>query len=583
MITTGIEELCAAAEAEIETLSAEEALALHGDDGVTFGRSPRHPRVVARGRDSRGPACAARHARILGRSRKPLPPGGVRQRQEVRVLLRRRPALGPGHADGAEHGPRAGRPHRRRLRRLEGRPAARPRRASPARRSRPDAAHSHGGRRRPPDDPGDRSRAPAQPRIPRMNDLAAALPYRRAIADLPASKIREIATLGMVSAKADTIPLWFGEPDLPTPDFINRAATRALAEGHTFYTLNRGIPELREAIAGYMSRLHGRAFASDRITVTASAMNAIALLMQTLIDRGDNAVLVAPLWPNIAAAVGIMGGDARQVALAETGTGWRLDLERLFDAVDERTRLVFVNSPSNPTGWMMTADDQRALLDFCRGRGLWLVADEVYDRIVYDRAHAPSFLDIGEPGDLVLCINSFSKSWCMTGWRLGWITAPAAFGPVLEKMNGVQRRQRGPAWPSTPPSSPCARARRSFARPSRATAARAISCSSAWPPCRGVRLVRPEAAFYAFFAVDGMDDSLAFAKRPARRDRGRAGPGRRLRPGRRGPPQAVLRGDGPDPVRGHGPPPAGPVVKRGRPGRGPPGVPAPGFARLVLG
>ena len=343
-----------------------------------------------------------------------------------------------------------------------------------------------------------------------MNDDDA-LPHRRAIAELPASKIREVATLGMVS-DADVIPLWFGEPDLPTPDFINRAATRALAEGHTFYTLNRGIPELREEIARYMSRLHGRAFAADRITVTASAMNAIALLMQTLVDPGDNAVLVAPVWPNIAASVGIMGGDARQVALAETGTGWRLDLDRLFDAVDGRTRLVFVNSPSNPTGWMMTADEQRALLDFCRKRGLWLVADEVYDRIVYDRAHAPSFLDVGEPEDLVLRINSFSKSWCMTGWRLGWIAAPAAFGPVLEKMNefnvasaasmaqhaGIVALREGEAF-----------VRETVARYGLARDL-VFQRLAAMPR---VRLVRPEAAFYAFFAVDGMDDSLAFAKR----------------------------------------------------------------------
>lgn len=345
-----------------------------------------------------------------------------------------------------------------------------------------------------------------------MNDVAAAFPHRRAIAELPASKIREVATLGMVAARADTIPLWFGEPDLPTPDFINRAAARALAEGHTFYTLNRGIPELREEIARYMSRLHGRAFASDRITVTASAMNAIALLVQTLVDHGDNAVLLAPVWPNIAASVGIMGGEARQVALAETGTGWRLDLDRLFDAVDERTRLVFVNSPSNPTGWMMTADEQRALLDFCRERGLWVVADEVYDRIVYDRVHAPSLLDVGEPEDLVLRINSFSKSWCMTGWRLGWITAPAAFGPVLEKMNefnvasaasmaqhaGIVALREGEAF-----------VRETVARYGRARDL-VFQRLAAMPR---VRLVRPEAAFYAFFAVEGMDDSLAFAKR----------------------------------------------------------------------
>ncbi len=345
-----------------------------------------------------------------------------------------------------------------------------------------------------------------------MKEFAAALPHRRAIADLPGSKIREIASLGMNSGIADIIPLWFGEPDLPTPDFINQAATRALAEGYTFYTLNRGIPELREAIANYMSGLHGQSFVSERITVTASAMNAIAVLMQTLIDRGDNAVLTAPLWPNIAACVGIMEGEPRQVALIESESGWRLDLDRLFDAIDERTRLVFVNSPSNPVGWMMSADDQRAVLEFCRKRGIWIVADEVYDRIVYDRAYAPSFLDVGEPEDLILRLNSFSKSWCMTGWRLGWITAPAAFGPVLEKMN--EFNVASAASMTQHAGIVALRDGEDFVRETVARYGRArdlVFQRLAGMP--RVRLARPEAAFYAFFAVDGMDDSLAFAKR----------------------------------------------------------------------
>ena len=343
-----------------------------------------------------------------------------------------------------------------------------------------------------------------------MNEFSS-LPYRRAIADLPGSKIREVATLGMSSGIADIIPLWFGEPDVPTPGFINDAAAQALADGHTFYTLNRGIPELREAIATYMSELHGQVFGSDRITVTASAMNAIAVLMQTLVDRGDNAVLTAPLWPNIAACVGIMEGDPRQVPLNESESGWQLDLDRLFDAVDERTRLIFVNSPSNPTGWMMTAEDQRAVLAFCRQRGIWIVADEVYDRLVYDRPVAPSFLDIAEPEDLILRLNSFSKSWCMTGWRLGWITAPTAFGPVLEKMN--EYNVANAASMAQHAGIVALRDGEDFVRETVERYGRArdlVFQRLAGMP--RVKLARPEAAFYAFFSVDGMDDSLAFAK-----------------------------------------------------------------------
>ena len=344
-----------------------------------------------------------------------------------------------------------------------------------------------------------------------MNDLANALPLRPAISDLPSSKIREIATLGMSSGVADIIPMWFGEPDVPTPAFINDAASQAMADGHTFYTLNRGIPELREAIATYMSALHGQPFGSDRITVTASAMNAITIVVQMLVGLGDNAVLVAPLWPNIAACIGIMDGDARQVPLRQADSGWQLDLDQLFDAVDDHTRFLFVNSPSNPTGWMMTADDQREVLAFCRARGIWIIADEVYDRIVYDRAHAPSFLDVAEPEDLILRLNSFSKSWCMTGWRLGWITAPAAAGDVLEKMN--EYNIANAASMAQHAGIVALRDGEDFVRETveRYGLARDLVFQRLAGMPR-VKLARPEAAFYAFFAVDGMDDSLAFAK-----------------------------------------------------------------------
>ena len=344
-----------------------------------------------------------------------------------------------------------------------------------------------------------------------MNDLANALPLRPAISDLPSSKIREIATLGMSSGVADIIPMWFGEPDVPTPAFINDAASQAMADGHTFYTLNRGIPELREAIATYMSALHGQPFGSDRITVTASAMNAITIVVQMLVGLGDNAVLVAPLWPNIAACIGIMDGDARQIPLRQADSGWQLDLDQLFDAVDDHTRFLFVNSPSNPTGWMMTADDQREVLAFCRARGIWIIADEVYDRIVYDRAHAPSFLDVAEPEDLILRLNSFSKSWCMTGWRLGWITAPAAAGDVLEKMN--EYNIANAASMAQHAGIVALRDGEDFVRETveRYGLARDLVFQRLAGMPR-VKLARPEAAFYAFFAVDGMDDSLAFAK-----------------------------------------------------------------------
>jgi aspartate/methionine/tyrosine aminotransferase len=253
------------------------------------------------------------------------------------------------------------------------------------------------------------------------------------INDLPFSRIREISRIGM--EREGVIPLWFGEPDRPTPDFIIDAATEAMRAGKTFYTQNRGIPELRAALADYLGGLYGRPVDFERVTVTASAMNGLMIVMQTLLGPDDNVVAQGPLWPNTAETVHIQGAETREVTLDLRPEGWVLDLERLFDRCDGRTRAILVNSPSNPVGWMMGTDQQAELLAFCRQRGLWIISDEVYDRIVYDTRRAPSFVDLAEPEDLVLSVNSFSKSWCMTGWRLGWIVAPESLGLTLEKMN----------------------------------------------------------------------------------------------------------------------------------------------------
>ncbi|HKS88408.1 MAG TPA: aminotransferase class I/II-fold pyridoxal phosphate-dependent enzyme, partial [Stellaceae bacterium] len=256
---------------------------------------------------------------------------------------------------------------------------------------------------------------------------------RPAIAELPASRIAEISALGM--GDPDVIPLWYGESDLATPAFIGAAATAALAAGHTFYTWKAGLPELRAALAGYLSGLHRRPVAAARIMVTSSGMSALMLVAQALIDAGDNLVILGPVWPNVAAAVSIMGGEPRLVALDPLpGGGWRLDVERLFAACDSRTRGIFVNSPSNPTGWIIDPADIAALFGFARRRGLWLVADEVYSRIVYGNRAAPSFLDEADPEDRLIVANSFSKNWAMTGWRLGWLTAPADLLPIFEKL-----------------------------------------------------------------------------------------------------------------------------------------------------
>ena len=332
---------------------------------------------------------------------------------------------------------------------------------------------------------------------------------RRSIGSLPSSKIREVAHLGM--GRDDVIPLWFGESDLPTPKFICDAAARALAAGDTFYQPNAGIAELRSTLADYMNRLYGTRLTPHNVIVSASAMNALMLVMQSLIDPGDVVVTTTPAWPNLPAVPRILTGAIREVPLSPSNAGWRLDLDRLLDACDARTRVIFLNSPNNPTGWMMSADEQKAVLAFARKRGIWIVSDEVYARVVYDRATAPSFLEQALPDDRLIVVNSFSKTWSMTGWRLGWITVPAGLGPAFEML--TEYNIAGPAGfiqqagvVAVRDGEPCVQETVERYRAARDLVARRIA------RIPRMRLPTPDAAFYAFIRVDGMSDSVAFAK-----------------------------------------------------------------------
>jgi aspartate aminotransferase len=336
------------------------------------------------------------------------------------------------------------------------------------------------------------------------------MPVRAAIGRLRASRIAEISALGM--GDPDVIPLWYGESDLPTPAFIGAAATAALAAGHTFYTYKAGLPELRATIAEYLSGLHARPIAAARVLVTSAAMNGLMLVAETLIDAGDNLVIAAPIWPNIAASVSIMGGEPRLVSLdPQPGGGWRLDLDRLLAACDARTRGIFVNSPANPTGWVISAEEIAALLAFSRQRGLWLIADEVYSRIVYGNRAAPSFLDQAEAEDRLIVVNSFSKNWAMTGWRLGWLVLPPELFPEIEKL--VEFNTSGAPTFLQHAAITAIREGDDFIAQfvARCRAARDVAID-ALQSFRRVEVTRPAGAFYAFPRIAGVTDSLAFAK-----------------------------------------------------------------------
>jgi aspartate aminotransferase len=335
---------------------------------------------------------------------------------------------------------------------------------------------------------------------------------RAEVAGMEPSRIVQLWQLGF--GRDDVIPLWVGESDLPTPSFISDAAYGALKRGRTFYSHKRGIPELRQAIADYTSGLYGKQVATDRVTVTSSGMHGIMMIMQAVLEPGDNIVVLAPSWPNVVRAAEVCHGEVRFVALdpKEEG-GFTLDLDKLLEACDGRTRALFVNSPGNPTGWMIEREQQQAILDFCRERRIWLLADEVYARLVYDRAVAPSFLELAEPDDPVIQVNSFSKAWAMTGWRLGWLIAPPNFGEVLDQLiefstSGSQAfLQEGAIAALGPEGEAFAQ---SMIERCRRGGEIVFQRLSAIPR---VAVARPTASFYAFFRIDGVEDSLSFAKR----------------------------------------------------------------------
>jgi len=334
---------------------------------------------------------------------------------------------------------------------------------------------------------------------------------RPAITALPMSKIGEVSAPNF--GDPDIVPLWFGEGDLPTPAFICEAAAAAMRRGETFYTFKRGIPELRQAIATYLTGLHAKPVAQENVVVTSSGMSAIMMTMEAIIDPGDGVIVVHPVWPNINATIGIMGGIAKPVSLASAPDGgWKLDLQRVIDACDQTTRAIYVNSPGNPTGWMMTRADAEALLDLARKRGLWLLSDEVYSRIVYERRVAPSFHDVAEPEDRVVVLQSFSKAWAMTGWRLGWMVAPPEMLNVIDKIveyntSGSPTFLQHAAVTAIKDGEPLISEIVERCRTGRDLFVQGLA---RFPR---VTVKSPEGSFYAFARVDGCTDSFKLARK----------------------------------------------------------------------
>jgi aspartate/methionine/tyrosine aminotransferase len=335
---------------------------------------------------------------------------------------------------------------------------------------------------------------------------------RQTVIDLEESKIREVANAGM--GRSDMLAFWFGESDEVTPEFIREAAIESLRKGETFYAHNLGLPELREAIAGYTCALHG-AVGADRIAVTSGGVNALMLACQAVVDAGDEVVVVTPVWPNLPAQARIMGAQLKPVPLTPRAGAWTLDLQRLLDAITPATRLLIVNAPNNPTGWTLTRAEQRAIVEHCRRTGTWILADEVYERLYYEESDsrcAPSFLDVAAPEDRLIVAHSFSKSFLMTGWRLGWLVMPATMTHGMGKLIEFNT-----SCASVFTQRAAIEAIRRTDEVTPRVVAHLKTCRDTLVPLLqglpGVELASAKGGMYAFFKLDGFDDSLTLAKR----------------------------------------------------------------------
>ncbi|MBU9209129.1 pyridoxal phosphate-dependent aminotransferase [Burkholderia multivorans] len=349
---------------------------------------------------------------------------------------------------------------------------------------------------------------------------------REAVHALRPSLIREVANAGF--GVRDVLPFWFGESDRVTPDFIRDAAAVALRDGATFYTPNLGTASLRRAIAGYVSARHG-ATALDSIAVTSSGVSALMLAAQLLVGPGDRVVALTPLWPNLVEIPKILGARVESVPLAYGRAGWQLDVDRLLAALTPDTRMLMINSPNNPTGWTMSRDDQLAVLAHCRRHGIWLVADEVYERLAFDAGGAPSLLDIASRDERVVVVNSFSKAWAMTGWRLGWLVAPVALAGDLSKLVEYNT-SCAPAFVQAA-GEVALRDGEPFVRTFVAALRDARDhLIGALRPLPGVDVAAPPGAMYVFLKLPGADDSLAFCKALVREAALGLAPGRAFGP-----------------------------------------------------
>ncbi len=311
--------------------------------------------------------------------------------------------------------------------------------------------------------------------------------------------------------------LYFGESNLPTPEYIKQAAVRALQEGYTFYTENAGLPSLRRAIAENYQRLQGVALdPASEIVVTASGVQALNLGIRCALDPGDEGLALTPAWPNGSCSIMMANATVQQIPHPLCGERYRVDFDALEAAVTPRTRLLLYTSPSNPLGWVATEEEQQGLLDFTRRHGLWLVADEVYDRLYYSGAQlgdpVPSILRKATREDAVMVVHSFSKSYCMTGWRVGWLVARRDLAAKATELNEFIV-SHAPTFAQKAGETALAEGEGPLLEMLERLKQNRDICLQALRGMNGVTVPKPDGAFYLFPRIEGLRDSFAFCLR----------------------------------------------------------------------
>jgi aspartate/methionine/tyrosine aminotransferase len=335
------------------------------------------------------------------------------------------------------------------------------------------------------------------------------------VENVPPSRIRELAEIAM---KMDgVLRLYFGESNLPTPDYIKQAAIRAMQDGFTFYTENAGLPSLRRAIAASYQRLQGVELdPMSEIVVTASGVQALNVGIRCVLDPGDEALALTPAWPNGTAVAMMANAVVTQIPHPLCGERYQIDFDALERAVTPRTRMLLYTSPSNPLGWVATEEEQQALLEFARRHKLWLIADEVYDRLYYAGAQlgdpVPSILRKATRDDAVMVVHSFSKSYCMTGWRLGWLVARQDVAAKATQLNEFII-SHAPTFAQKAGETALAEGEPELRRMLERLKENRDLCLDALRGVPGVTVPKPDGAFYVFPRIAGLTDSFGFCRR----------------------------------------------------------------------